>query len=140
MIKIKKIEINANNFSYIYNIRFNKDLLKNFLVKKKYTKDNFKKWIFLNKRYFFFFDIVYKNIKIGIIYYNKKSYKYFIYIHKKYRDKGLGYLSLKKFFKVLKNKKIKTDILKKNLKSIYLHSKLKPKKIINKKKNYVFIF
>ena len=140
MIKLKIINKDEFLKKKFYKIRFKKDLLDNFVNQKKYSYKSYNTWFEKNLINILIYEINFKNKEVGIIYFNKKTSKYFIFIDKNFQKKGFGYLAIIKYLKLNRNKKIKTDILKKNLISLNIHLKLEPKKIIIKKKYYQFVF
>tara|TARA_B100000787_G_scaffold160969_1_gene140400 strand:- start:2651 stop:3067 length:417 start_codon:yes stop_codon:yes gene_type:complete len=122
-------------FDIFYKFRFHKDYLKNNIDQKKQTKKESKKWFKKNYKKRKFFAIKIKNKIIGLITYNFDNYYYSIIILKKYRNKGVGTISLKKFIKILKKKKLVllTMVHKKNINSIHIHKKLsKSYKVVKK--------
>ena len=113
-------------FKIFYKYRFNKEYLK-YNIKKKITKpEKFKEIFDKLLGYSLIYSICKNNLKIGLIYYNKKDGYYFIIIDKKYRNKGFGKLALKKLIYILKKKKLKlrTLVSLKNKNSFKIHEKL----------------
>lgn len=107
---IKKYEIknlSSNKLkTFIKNIKFD-----------EHHKINKSPWIYLGKKKFNFYFVIYNNLIEGVMVIfntNYNSHLSFLYINKNFRNKGLGSKLVKKFLH--SNKKLKTVHVYKNLK------------------------
>lgn len=144
-MKFKNQEIKLNQltrlkfdqkFDIFYKFRFHDDYLRVNIDQKKISKKKSKEWFKINHKDRKIFAIKIKEKIIGLIIYNINNFFYSIIILKRYRNKGIGRISLIKFLSVLKKKKIKlvTMVKKSNKNSVNMHKKLsKDYKSMNKK-------
>ena len=128
------------HFNYFYKFRFNKDYLKFNTNKKIYSYAESKKYFKKNKKFKILFYIYYKKSIAGLIIYNLDNYLYSITLYKKFRNKKIGQISIKKLIKIIYKKKLKLRTLVhiKNKNSIHIHNKyFKHKKI---KKDFILFW
>jgi len=134
-----KNKFNLNkHFNYFYKFRFDKDYLKFNTDKNIYPYNQSKQYFKENKKKKKLFYIYFKKSIVGLIIYNLDSYLYSITISKKFRKKKIGQISIKKFIKIIKKKKLKlkTYVHKKNKIAIRIHKKYF--KLKGKTKNFIF--
>lgn len=125
--KIRKIS--TNDAKFLFDSR-NEDTSRNFSTNNRNLSfENHKNWLnnFIknkNKIGYIFFNN--KNIKIGYVRFDltKSDANVSIFVHKKFRNKGISKKILELAEKKIKNKQFKAVVKKNNLKSIALFSSL----------------
>lgn len=126
-LKIEKL--NKKHSKFLYELRNDEENRKNSIFKKFILLNDHKIWLsnFLknpNSSGFIFYDK--KNSKIGYVRFNKVKKKIFVSIAiiKKFQNKGLSKIMLKKAEDLTKTQSLYASINKKNLKSISLFRSL----------------
>ena len=139
---IKPITKADENFLFL--IRNNKKIRKEFLKSKKIFLEEHKQWFkkIIKSKFKFIYIILRNKQKIGFIKYEKKEFFYDISIAvlPKFQNLGLASLALEQSEKYLKNNIIFAKIKKSNKKSKLFFIKNGYKQISNSKLNYFFKF